>query len=229
MTNTQDIIRQIEKYKKQSLYYMIALVLGIFVSIVLFLQLQAKKRELEKTQAQLNEALDQLGLSREQDEEWSSYTERITLISKDLQRLGKERWPDQDLSAREVVKKLHSEFDGKGKKSPPPPPRKLGELVEDLFSNNEAVRRQATNGILKHYREDDQLVPTLLESVKGKVSLQHQNSVYQILYIIQELPNNQVIANKDQILSFINKLRQAELIGKQTRERVAGIRKKMGL
>ena len=227
MTNTQDIIRQIEKYKRQSLYYMIALIVGIGVSIVLFLQLQAKKQELEKTQAELNAALAELGLAREQNEEWDSYTNRIDRVSKDIKSLGKERWPDQDLSAREVVQKLRAEVEEK-RKGRPQAPRKPEALIEDLFSGNESTRRQATDDILKYYREDEQILPALFEATKDKMDEQHQNSIYQVLYIIQELPKKQVVANKSQILTFINKMRQAELVGNQTRERVANIRKKMG-
>ncbi len=225
MPNTEDIIQQIEKYRKQSLYYMIALILGVGISILLYLQLQNKKQELESTQAALQETLNDLGVSENNNAELQETIADLKKLNEDLKSFGKDHWPNENLNARQVIKKLHNETEQRRKR--PTAKKTRSALIQELFSTNENVRKEATDDLLKYYQNEPNLISGLLQATKGKINLDNRNSIYQILYILENLDNESLAGNKVIIAKFLKAAESANLIGNQSSPRVQGIRSRM--
>ena len=86
---------------------------------------------------------------------------------------------------------------------------------------------QARNTLLKQYSQDDQLLPDLLAYSKGKITSDNQESVWQIIYLLEQLDSDFLQQQDAQLKDFFAAAEAAQLVGTSTRARIKIIEKRM--
>ncbi len=107
-------------------------------------------------------------------------------------------------------------------------------LIAAIYDPNEGKRTKTTSSILRKYRNDSEFVSEILDSTTDKINEGNLNSLYQIIYILQQLDAEILNKNKTKVQDFIDKIRVAKntenganLVGIATNARLAKIEKKL--
>lgn len=105
----------------------------------------------------------------------------------------------------------------------------LESLVIDLFSASEEVRAAARNKLLRSYKSDPQLVPTLLRESADKITFDNKESIWQVIYIFDQLPADQLEPSKNDLLDFFKACDEIAILGTKTRPKVNAMLQSVGL
>lgn len=102
-------------------------------------------------------------------------------------------------------------------------------LVDDLFSKSEAQRVAARRTLLENYKNDPGMITQVLDASQDRISMDYQNSIYQIIYILEQsnadaLNKN---ANAQRVRDFNSAVREASLAGTATETRLKKIESKL--
>jgi hypothetical protein len=83
-------------------------------------------------------------------------------------------------------------------------------ISKNLLSEKESVREKATNDILRKYKNDPKMIAVLLESLKGKISEDYKNNIYQAIYVLENSSPKALQANKTELETFISSVLKAK-------------------
>lgn len=106
-------------------------------------------------------------------------------------------------------------------------------ISKNLLSERESDRKKATNDILRKFKNDPKMIAALLESLKGKISEDYLNNIYQAIYVLENSSPKALQANKTELETFISSVRKAktsdgiDLAGTSTKTRLNRIENKL--
>jgi hypothetical protein len=100
--------------------------------------------------------------------------------------------------------------------------------ISSLFSKNEKQRVSARDFILKSNKNDPDMIAAILGASKGRINKDYQNSIYQIIYILENCGEKALLSNSRHIKYFISEVRKAGLAGAKTERSLRMIERKLG-
>jgi hypothetical protein len=98
---------------------------------------------------------------------------------------------------------------------------------QQLFSSNESVRSKNAYTLKKVFGTDPLLPSILTENVKGKIDKKHINSVYQVIYVLENTSASALQKNKSAVEDFILEVQNSNLVGSATKTRLRRIENKL--
>jgi Novel STAND NTPase 1 len=100
-------------------------------------------------------------------------------------------------------------------------------LISELFSTDERRRVRARDIVLKKYGDNPEVLHVIIDASKGKINKKYQNSIYQIIYILEKSETKALSPNRSEIKSFINEVRKTGLAGERTEKSLIMIERKL--
>ena len=212
--------KEIQSYKTKTIIALVIILALISFSIYQYIELQ-------RTNQMLQDSSEVIRLQKEV----IAKNDTIAKQKKDLETalsllsiLVSEG--DELLPADEVLAGLNEMAEAERQKREDKIARRK-ELIADIFSSSESKRENARRNILREFSNDTKLTDRVLEAAEGKINMANQNSIYQIIYIFEQISLQSLQDHKDEILAFFTEAENAGLIGPSTASRVNAIKSRI--
>ena len=212
--------KEIQSYKTKTIIALVIILALISFSIYQYIELQ-------RTNQMLQDSSEVIRLQKEV----IAKNDTIAKQKKDLETalsllsiLVSEG--DELLPADEVLAGLNEMAEAERQKREDKIARRK-ELIADIFSSSESKRENARRNILREFSNDTKLTDRVLEAAEGKINMANQNSIYQIIYIFEQISLQSLQDHKDEILAFFTEAENAGLIGPSTAPRVNAIKSRI--
>jgi hypothetical protein len=221
MTNQSRTEAEIKSYKiKTIVMLIIILALSVF-AIYQFIELQRSYQALKENSdlITLQEKIIEQGKTIElQKQELDTALMLLSILVSDND--------DELLPPEKVLEGLNEMATAEREKRQQQRARRKA-LIADIFSSSESRREAARRNILREFSNDTKLTSRILEAAQGKINLQNQNSIYQIIYILENISLQSLQSYKSEILAFFIEAENAGLIGSSTAQRLNAIKSKL--
>ncbi len=102
-------------------------------------------------------------------------------------------------------------------------------LINELYSKDESRRVAARRTLTENYKDDPAMISEILEVSKDKVNQENQNSIYQVIYLLEQSSPGALKKNNNEtkIENFNTQVRAAGLAGPATEARLKRIEGKL--
>lgn len=221
MTNQSRTEEEIKSYKiKTIVMLIIILALSVF-AIYQFIELQQSYQTLKENSdliALQEKVIEQGKTIEKQKAELDTALMLLSILVSDND--------DELLPPEKVLEGLNAMATAEREKRQQQRARRKA-LIADIFSTSESRRETARRNILREFSNDTKLTSRILEAANGKINLQNQNSIYQIIYILENISLQSLQSYKSEILAFFTEAENAGLIGSSTAQRLNAIKSKL--
>ena len=232
--NLTELQKELRKNRLQSYFFLVLMIAGVIYSTYLYLDLQQKKEELlssnnllEIQRNQLDSSLMALKNSKASLAMKDSLIQRQKVLNELIASvLSAEDSGEVPADREGILQVLENKKKAEQAKLQAYETER-SKLIQDLYSSSEQRRVQARNTLLKQYSQDDQLLPDLLAYSKGKITSDNQESVWQIIYLLEQLDSDFLQQQDAQLNDFFAAAEAAQLVGTSTRARIKIIEKRM--
>ena len=209
--------KEIKAYKIRTVIFLIIILILTIIAIWQFLELQNKYKELrDKTNiiALKDSIIDQKAIIEKQKLEIDTAIMLLSiLVSEEDGRA---------MSPEEVLKGLNN-LAAKVRKEKAESRARRIDLIEKLFSTVEETRQAARRSLQREYSNDKVLTVRMLEAAESRIDMDNKESIYQIIYILEQMSLQSLQSYKSEIQAFFSKAEEALLIGELTKPRVDAI------
>ena len=217
MNSRQRTDQEIKSYKIKTVVFLIIILILTIISIWQFKALYDTNRALEEEQ-QLNQLLDSINTQQQTIVNQKNQIDTALmllsiLVSEDSDTLQS---PDDILEGLNQLAAAKREEIAKYK-------NRRSKLIDGLFSSSENVREDSRRAIQREYSDDKRLSGRLIQAANGRIDLANKESIYQIIYILEQLSLQSLQDNKAEIAQFLSNAEDAGLIGQITQPRVQAI------
>lgn len=103
----------------------------------------------------------------------------------------------------------------------------LNTQIKQVFSSSERRRTTAASQFIRKNKKDPQITAALIREANGKISKKYVNSIYQTLYILQQLDASTLQANAKGVQNYLSNIRKSGLVGTSTEVRMKKIERKL--
>ncbi len=221
MNNQARTEKEIQSYKIKTVIFLIIILALIAFSIWQFIKLQESYQTLKENSdliALQEKIIDQGETIKKQKMELDTALTLLSILVSDSD--------DELLSPEEVLSGLN-EMAKEERENRIKQRERRKQLIADLFSASENKRDDARRKILKEFSNDPKLTSRILEAAQGKINMENQNSVFQIIYIMEQLSTQSLQAYESEILAFFQEVENALLMGPSTLPRVNDIKSRL--
>lgn len=223
MNNQTRTEKEIQSYKIKTVIFLIIILALIAFSIWQFIKLQESYQTLKENSdliALQEKIIAQGDIIKQQKVELDTALTLLSILVSDSD--------DELLSPEEVLSGLNEMAKSEREKRIQQRERRK-QLIADLFSPSENRRETARRNLLKEFSNDPKLTSRVLAASQGKINQENQNSVYQIIYIMEQLSLQSLQSYKSEILAFFQEAENALLIGPSTLPRVNEIKSRLDI
>jgi conflict system STAND superfamily ATPase len=103
----------------------------------------------------------------------------------------------------------------------------LASSVKALYSSSETRRTAAASSLLRNHKTNPDLVSAIINEAGGNINERNINSIYQAIYILQNLDGAILKANSAGVIKFLSKIDNSGLVGISTKSRMNQIKNKL--
>ena len=217
-----ELQKELRRNRLQSYIFLILMFAGVIYSFYLYQDLQDKKEQIATNYQELKESKAKLALK-------DSLLQRQKVMNEviaELKVLVDDESDDAPNDKEAILRKLQQKAQAENQLIESYHERR-GELIAKLFSKNESVRTGARDELLRKYVNDEQLLPEILAFSQGKVNQEYQESVWQLIYIFDQLDGDMLKPESDGLNDFFATATGAGLVGERTSKTINSIKNRM--